>query len=56
MESSEAVGVPVIVLGPHTAFRSAIDIARLDATDFLERPVSMRQLHAAVCRACPEVK
>ena len=53
---SAGAGIPVIVLGPHTAFRTAIDIARLDATDFLERPVSVRQLRAAVCRACPGVK
>jgi two-component system response regulator FixJ len=48
--------VPVIVLGPHSAFRTAVDIARLPATDFLERPVSVRQLRAAVRRACPGVK
>jgi len=45
--------LPVIVLGPHSAFRTAVDIARLEATDFLERPVSARQLRAAVRRACP---
>lgn len=45
--------LPVIVLGPHSAFRTAVDIARLQATDFLERPVSARQLRAAVRRACP---
>jgi FixJ family two-component response regulator len=44
--------IPAIILGPHSAFRSAIDIARLDATDFLERPVTERQLRAAVDRAC----
>lgn len=53
---SAGVEVPVIVLGPHTAFRTAVNIARLDATDFLERPVSVRQLRAALRRACPEVK
>jgi FixJ family two-component response regulator len=42
--------LPVIVLGPHSAFRTAVDIARLQATDFLERPVSARQLRAAVRR------
>jgi two-component system response regulator FixJ len=42
--------LPVIVLGPHSAFRTAVDIARLEATDFLERPVSARQLRAAVRR------
>ncbi|MDM0106322.1 hypothetical protein QTH97_15350 [Variovorax sp. J22R24] len=44
--------VPVIVLGPHTAFRTAVNIARLEATDFLVRPVSPRQLRAALQRAC----
>jgi len=48
--------LPIIVLGPHTAFRTAVDIARLDATDFLERPVSVRQLREALRRACPEKK
>ena len=48
--------LPVIVLGPHSAFRTAVDIARLEATDFLERPVSVRQLRAAVHRVCPAVK
>jgi two-component system response regulator FixJ len=48
--------LPVIVLGPHSAFRMAVDIARLAATDFLERPVSVRQLRGAVRRACPGVK
>jgi FixJ family two-component response regulator len=47
--------LPVIVLGSHGAFRTAVDIARFAATDFLERPVSARQLRAAVCRACPAV-
>jgi len=44
--------IPVIVLGPHSAFRVAVEIARLQATDFLERPVSLRQLRSAVRRAC----
>jgi FixJ family two-component response regulator len=44
--------LPVIVLGPHSAFRTAVDIARLEATDFLERPVSARELRGAVGRAC----
>ena len=44
------VAMPVIVLGPHSAFRTAVDIARLEATDFLERPVSVRELRAAVRR------
>ena len=46
------VKLPMIALGPHTAFRTAVDIARLAATDFLERPISERELRAAVNRAC----
>ena len=42
--------LPVIVLGPHSEFRTAVDIARLEATDFLERPVSARELRAALRR------
>jgi len=48
--------LPVIVLGPHSAFRTAVEIARLPATDFLERPVSARQLRDAVRRACTHAK
>ncbi|MDN8618584.1 hypothetical protein [Variovorax ginsengisoli] len=44
------LALPVIVVGPHSAFRTAVDIARLEATDFLERPVSVRELRAAVRR------
>ena len=44
--------LPVIVLGSHSAFRTAVDIARLDGTDFLERPVSARDLQRAVRKAC----
>ena len=47
----KGVTLPVIVMGPHSAFRTAVDIARLEATDFLERPVSARQLRAAVRKA-----
>ena len=43
--------LPVVVLGPHSAFRTAVDIARLPATDFLELPVSSRQLRTAVGKA-----
>ncbi|MET0540833.1 MAG: response regulator [Variovorax sp.] len=43
--------IPVIVMGPHSAFRTAVDIARLEATDFLETPVTARQLRGAVRRA-----
>jgi DNA-binding NtrC family response regulator len=53
---SAGATVPVIVLGPHAAFRTAVDIARLARTDFLERPVSERQLRAALRRAVTDVK
>ena len=46
------VKLPVIAIGPHTAFRTAVDIARMEATDFLERPINERELRAAVRRAC----
>lgn len=42
--------VPVIVVGPRTAFRTAMDIARLGFTDFLERPLSAYKLRAAIER------
>ena len=35
--------IAVIALGSHAVFRTAIDIARMDATDFLERPLSERE-------------
>jgi FixJ family two-component response regulator len=44
--------LPVIVLGSHAAFRTAVEIARFPATDFLERPVSAHQLREAILRAC----
>lgn len=44
--------VPVIVVGPRTAFRTATDIARLGFTDFLERPLSAYKLRAAIERVC----
>ena len=44
--------IPVVVLGSHSAFRTAVEIARFEATDFLERPVSVRQLRSAIRRAC----
>jgi FixJ family two-component response regulator len=52
---SSGATLPVIVLGPHTAFRMAVEIARLPATDFLERPVTIRQLRAAVRKALDAV-
>jgi FixJ family two-component response regulator len=42
--------LPVVVLGPISALRAAVDIARLDATDFLERPVSIGRLRSALRR------
>ena len=42
--------VPVIVVGPRTAFRTATDIARLGFTDYLERPLSAYKLRAAIER------
>lgn len=44
--------IPVVVLGSRSAFRLATEIARLDATDFLQRPLSAFHLRAAVQRAC----
>ena len=44
--------LPVVVIGPHSAFRAAVDVARLAGTDFLERPVSAPRLHGALRRAC----
>ncbi len=48
---SRGEALPVIVIGPHSAFRTAVDIARLASTDFLERPVSAQELLGAVGRA-----
>ena len=44
--------VPVIVVGPRTAFRTATDIARLGFTDYLERPLSAYRLRVAIERVC----
>lgn len=46
------IAMPVIALGPPTALRSALELARLAATDYLPQPVSAGQLRAAVRRAC----
>lgn len=43
--------LPVVMLGPHSAFRTAVDVARLAATDFLQRPFSAQRLRAALRRA-----
>jgi len=42
--------LPVVMIGPHSAFRTAVDVARLAATDFLERPVSAQRLCGALRR------
>jgi len=42
--------LPVVVIGPYSAFRTAVDVARLSSTDFLERPVSAQRLRAALQR------
>jgi FixJ family two-component response regulator len=44
--------IPVIAVGTGTAFRTATEIARLEFTDFLERPLSAHKLRAAVECAC----
>ena len=51
---TRGVAIPVIAIGRHSAFRTAIDIARLESTDFLELPVGARALLAAVAKACHE--
>jgi DNA-binding NtrC family response regulator len=43
--------LPVVVIGPHSAFRAAVDVARLAGTDFLERPISVPRLRGALRRA-----
>jgi DNA-binding NtrC family response regulator len=40
--------LPVVVTGSHSAFRTAVDVARLEATDFIERPCSAQRLRAAL--------
>jgi DNA-binding NtrC family response regulator len=43
-------GLPVVVVGPHSAFRMAVELARLADTDFLQRPVSAQRLRGALQR------
>ena len=47
--------VPLVAVGNGTALRTATDIARLEFTDFVERPLSAHKLRAAVKRACDTV-
>jgi DNA-binding NtrC family response regulator len=42
--------LPVLMIGPHSAFRTAVDVARLSSTDFLPRPLSAQRLRAALRR------
>lgn len=42
--------LPVLMTGPHGAFRAAVDLARLQVTDFLERPFSAQRLRGALHR------
>lgn len=44
--------IPVVAVGSESAFRTATDIAQLEFTDFLPRPLSVVKLRAAVRRAC----
>jgi DNA-binding NtrC family response regulator len=44
--------IAAIALGSDAVFRSAVDIARMQWTDFLEQPVSDRELQQAVLRMC----
>jgi DNA-binding NtrC family response regulator len=46
------IALPVIALGPSSAFRTAVSLARLEYTDYIERPISTARIRAAVRRAC----
>ena len=39
------------MIGTHGAFRTAVAVARLAGTDFLQRPISAQRLRAALRRA-----
>ncbi len=43
--------IPVVAVGPGTAFRAATRIARFEFTDFLERPLRADRLRTALRRA-----
>ena len=43
--------LPVVMIGTHGAFRTAVAVARLAGTDFLQRPISAQRLRAALRRA-----
>ena len=42
--------LPVLMIGAHSAFRTAVELARLPGTDFLQHPVSAQRLRAALRR------
>ena len=42
--------LPVMMIGWPSAFRTAVDVARLAGTDFLQRPLSAQRLRAALRR------
>ena len=42
--------LPVVMIGTQSAFRTAVDVARLAGTDFLQRPISAQRLRAALRR------
>lgn len=44
--------IPLVAVGSGTALRTATGIARLEFTDFVERPLSAHKLRASVERAC----
>lgn len=46
--------LPVVMMGPHSALRTAVEVARLRATDFVERPFSAQRLRAALHRVTAE--
>jgi len=48
--------IPVVAIGPNTAFQAATKIARFDFTDFLERPLRAGRLRTALRRACASSK
>lgn len=45
--------LPVVMTGPYSAFRTAVDLARLAVTDFVERPLSAQRLRDALQRVAP---
>ena len=48
--------LPVLMIGAHSAFRTAVELARLPGTDFLQHPVSAQRLCAALHRLIGRAK